>query len=101
MSDNIELEQRVEELERQLEVLRKAKPIQSLPGNTIAFKAFLKELLATKVPEERNAFLKLVSTRAHADGEEVMPIRSLTDLESPARQQMIVAIDDFLDDLAG
>ena len=100
MSDNTELEQRVEELENQLKTLREAQPIQSLPGNTIAFKAFLKGLLAAEVPEERDTFLEVVRGIADADARAAMPIESLTDVDSLARKKMIAVIDAFFIDLS-
>ena len=93
------LKDRIQELEDQLTILREAEPIQSIVGNMIAIKALLKSLVSAKVPEEREAILNAAGSMAESIAAEVMPIHSLTDIDSPAHRRMFSDIAAFLGDL--
>ncbi len=99
MDDNTSLERRVQNLEDQLNTLREAAVIRSLPGNTVAIKALLKSLLSATVPAERNTIFEVATAIAESAAIEAMPIGSLTDIDSPARRRMLNDINAFFNDL--
>ena len=93
------LNDRIQQLEDQLQTLREAEPIQSLPGAMIAIKALLKSLVSTKAPKEREAILNAAGSMAEFLMAEDMPIHSLTDIDSSAHRRALADINAFIDDL--